>query len=137
MKNSNKGFTLIEILVAMSIVMLIAMAFFSINNMSIKLNSKNEKDIQSMNIAQSIMEDIRQDIKEGKDGSYFDKIVWANGLQGEYNKEDIEIDNNKYNVNIAIYKNEANSRLYTVIVDVSALNATNKNARLITQIFEK
>jgi prepilin-type N-terminal cleavage/methylation domain-containing protein len=141
MKNSNKGFTLIEVLVAMGIVMLIAMAFFSINNMSIKVNDKNEKNIQSMNIAQSVMEDVRGYIKEGTGISYeIDLNEGSNWTIGnKYNKDITSTQNigsTIYNTDVKIERQKIGSRyLYTVTVNVSAPNS-NKNTKLITQIFE-
>lgn len=60
---SNGAFTLIELLVALSIVSIISMSFFSLLNSSIKVNSKNETDINSLNIAQSEIEKLRKQIK--------------------------------------------------------------------------
>jgi len=63
-KISKNGFTLIELLVAMSIISLIAMAFFTIVNTSIKSNTKNEKDIKSLNVVTSEIESIREQLKD-------------------------------------------------------------------------
>jgi len=146
-KANNKGFTLIEILVAMGIILLIAMAFFSINNMSIKVNAKNEKDIQAMNIAQSVMEDIRQDIKSSTE--YIDininestssiekeSISTDKENPSEIKPENVEQSSNEYTVNINFSK-EVDKFLYTVEVDVIPLNSNSKGANLITQIFAK
>lgn len=87
---NNKGFTLIEILVAMSIISIITFTFFTIMNSSIKQNSKNEKDIKALNIAQSEIENLRKEIKSSateiniydKEGNILieipddDEIVW-------------------------------------------------------------
>lgn len=75
-----RGFTLLEILVAMSIISLISMAFFSFLSSSTKINSKNEKDINSLNIAQSEIEKLRQQIKSTN---------WDNNLY-------IQVDNSGY-----------------------------------------
>ncbi|MGL4797454.1 MAG: type II secretion system protein [Paraclostridium sp.] len=61
---NKKGFTLIELLVAMSIVSLIGFAFFKIVNSSILTNSKNERDIKSIHIAQTQIENIRSQLKK-------------------------------------------------------------------------
>lgn len=60
---NNKGFTLIELIIALSVISIILMAFYSIINSSIKHNVKNEKDIKSLNIAQSEIESLRNEIK--------------------------------------------------------------------------
>lgn len=64
-----EGFTLIEILIAMSIISLIAMAFFTFINSSIKFNTKNDQDIKALNIAQSEIENLRQQIKVSNSNS--------------------------------------------------------------------
>lgn len=139
MKANNKGFTLIEVLVAMGIIMLIAMAFFGINNMSIKVNAKNEKDIQAMNIAQSVMEDVRGYIKEGIKSKYIIKEVYTGDekidLNGYAKVFTEETGNEAYTINIKIDRENVESRLYTIIVKVSSKNS-NKNTELVTQIFE-
>lgn len=58
-----EGLTLIEILIAMSVISIIAMAFFTFINSSIKFNAKNEHDIKALNIAQSEIENFRQQVK--------------------------------------------------------------------------
>lgn len=63
---NKKGFTLIEVLISLSILTILGGIFFSIANNAIRINSKNDKNIQEMNIAQSVIEDIRDDIKSGK-----------------------------------------------------------------------
>lgn len=63
---NKKGFTLIEVLISLSILTIIGGVFFSISNNAIRINAKNDKDIQELNIAQSVLEDIRDDIKTGK-----------------------------------------------------------------------
>jgi prepilin-type N-terminal cleavage/methylation domain-containing protein len=60
---NNNGFTLIELIIALSVVSIILMAFYSIINSSIKHNVKNEKDIKALNIAQSEVESLRNEIK--------------------------------------------------------------------------
>ncbi|WP_373600397.1 PulJ/GspJ family protein [Paraclostridium bifermentans] len=60
------GFTLIEILVALAIVSIVSMAFFATVNMTTKYNAKNEKDIQSMDVAQSEIEYLTKEIKSNK-----------------------------------------------------------------------
>lgn len=61
-----EGFTLIEVLVALAIVTIVSMAFFTTVNMTTKYNAKNEKDIQAMDIAQSEVEYLTEEIKDNK-----------------------------------------------------------------------
>lgn len=62
-KGNIKGFTLIELIVALSIISILSLSFFKILNSSIKYNTKNEKDIKALNIAQSEIENLRREIK--------------------------------------------------------------------------
>jgi len=62
-KRDIKGFTLIELIVALSIISILSLAFFKILNTNIKYNTKNEKDIKALNIAQSEVENLRREIK--------------------------------------------------------------------------
>ena len=61
---NRKGFTLVELLVAMSIISLIATAFFTILKTSIKSNKNNEQNIKLLNVAISEVENIREQIKD-------------------------------------------------------------------------
>lgn len=64
----SKGFTLIEVLIAVSLISIIALSFMMFSNSRTKVNSKNEHDIHGLNIAQSEMESLREQIKENKLG---------------------------------------------------------------------
>ncbi len=64
-KNNNKGFTLLELLVSISIMSIILLAFLTITISSIKGNTKNDKDIGALHIAQSEIEVVRKQIKDG------------------------------------------------------------------------
>lgn len=63
MQKNNKGFTLLELLISLSIISIIFVTFYIFLNNSIKTNGKNEIDIKSLNIAQSEIENLRQQIK--------------------------------------------------------------------------
>lgn len=60
---NKKGFTLIELLVALAIVGIILLAFFTSINSTIKMDAKNDRDIKALNIAQSEIENLRNQIK--------------------------------------------------------------------------
>ncbi|MCC0647133.1 prepilin-type N-terminal cleavage/methylation domain-containing protein [Clostridioides sp. ZZV15-6598] len=62
-KSNEKGFSLIEVLVAMAIMGIILFAFFNIINTNDKANTKNEADISSLNYVQSEIENLREKIK--------------------------------------------------------------------------
>lgn len=65
-RNNNKGFTLLELLISLSIITIILLAFSTIIISSIKGNTKNDKDINALNLAQSEIEIVRKQIKDGK-----------------------------------------------------------------------
>lgn len=59
----SKGFTLIELLVALAIVGIILLAFFKVADSTTKMNVKNDRDIKALNLAQSEIENLRNQIK--------------------------------------------------------------------------
>ena len=65
-RNNNKCFTLLELLISLSIITIILLAFSTIIISSIKGNTKNDKDISALNLAQSEIEIVRKQIKDGK-----------------------------------------------------------------------
>lgn len=69
MQKNNNGFTLLELLISLSIVSIICVTFYGFLNNSIKTNGKNERDIKALNIAQSEIENLRQQIKSKTSGS--------------------------------------------------------------------
>lgn len=136
--NKEKGFTLIELIVAMSIISLISIGFYSLLNTSIKTNVKNEQDISALQLAQSEMENIRLQIKSGstqfetkdKDNKKVDLKVNGNTpyKKGENNKI--------YNVEVDINL-DSNSDLYKVIITSELENTTvnKKKTKIVTEIF--
>lgn len=134
-KKSNKGFTLIEILIAMSIISLIAMAFFTFLNTSIRFNSKNEKDIKALNIAQSEVENLREQIKSGKTEDFkFVNGSTINLNSAIPNKLSLEVNGVLYNLEIDLKESE---NLYTIHVNVKLNNKyiSKKSIDLVTQVF--
>ena len=146
---NKRGFTLIEILIAMSLISLIAMAFFTILNSTIKANSINEKNIKCLNIAQSEVENIRQQIKESKpiqvedSNSYKPKPIKI-GMKTEIQKY-IENDNNVYYERIKVDKEpiqegDVSNYLYTINVIVNYNEddlKKGKGKEITTQVFSK
>lgn len=126
------GFTLIEILVSLTIVSIISMAFFTIVNMTTRKNAKNEKDIQAMDIAQSQIEYLTKEIKSSGSASKdhikinFDEngklsIIESNKQMYDSNTSDLETsssyevkydgnENTKYKVNVNINRENMNDR---------------------------
>lgn len=153
----NRGFTLIEVLISMSIATLIILSFFSFYNNSIKFNKKNETDIKALNISQTIIENMRVYSKlsnnfgidmnnDGVDDLGFNNLEsnWVD-LDSEYeiyngniNTLDVEKDNNKY---VAIIKSvkryKDNVSIYTVELEVESKYSSTKKTSIITQIYIK
>lgn len=65
-KSNEKGFSLMEVLVALAIMGIILFAFFNIINTNNKANTKNDTDISSLNYVQSEIENLRGKIKSGE-----------------------------------------------------------------------
>lgn len=154
---SKVGFTLIELLIAMSIISLIAMAFFTVWNSTIKANTKNEKDIKALNIAQSEIENVRNQIKKDIDNpiknikvssyqvtsdSYINQKVIIDGSTPSYKKK-IEGDANLYTVNLNVSKRliecSSSNYIYTIHVSVESdnKNFSKKVTELQTEVFGK
>lgn len=155
-KKNKRGFTLIELLVSISIISIISICFFNIINNSLKINKKNEVDIKAMNIAQTAIEDIRNDIKEGniigldmdEDGEDEFNIIdsnWNGTLKEIYVQSPSltttkSIKNIEYEVNITKlererYSNSSTKYLYTIKLVVKQVNKDYKGVEIETQIF--
>lgn len=142
--NKKKGFTLIEVIIAISIISIISLALFRVINSAIKNNSKNEMDIHSLNVAQSEMEQLRSNIKENHNVEISindnEKILIINGENTVKYKKEIRRNDNKtiiYDINLNIIREEKNKLpLYTVKIDVSNEENTfsSKNTVLKAQI---
>lgn len=129
--NNNKGFTLIELMIAMSIISLIAMSFFYILGSAIKSNVRNEVDIKALNIAQTTIENIRVQIKSGE-------------ISEDDTKTDHQyIDSREYTINSEVIKHkiiDSNNSIYSVRVSVTTdtpFNSRNKTIELNTEVFDK
>ncbi|MGL5641904.1 MAG: type IV pilus modification PilV family protein [Paraclostridium sp.] len=133
MNVNNRGFTLIEVLIALTIVSIISMAFFMSVNMTNKENAKNEKDIQAMDIAQSQVEYLTKEIKSKKETIDIDfngnkEINGTNDIDSNekilksYIKEngiDMIEGNIKYPKYIVKYSEKENTR-YQVFISLKA-----------------
>lgn len=110
-KNNKRGFSLIEVLVAMAIMGIILFAFFNIINTNKKVNVKNETDISSLNCVQSEVENLREKLKNGsfdfdsfykqEDGSVvYEKLIDKSNkvvYDKVINKDDVGLYNTPYN----------------------------------------
>lgn len=126
-----KGFTLIEVLVSLSILSIIGLVFFSTVNTSIKINKKNETDIKALHLAESEIENLRVQIKKSKDSM-------LNIVDSNKNKIIIGIENiytsGEYIVKIKVEKKE--SLLYEIRVNVECVKKdfSNKKTEIITLV---
>ena len=117
-RNNNKGFTLLELLISLSIITIILLAFSTIIISSIKGNTKNDKDISALNLAQSEIEILRKQIKDGKT---------------DFNDEPYikEIDGKKFEVKLSVSESKEDTSsqytLYEVYVSVEAKQENEEN----------
>lgn len=140
----SRGFTLIELVVSISILSIIGLAFFSAINTSIKTNKKNETDIKAMHLAQSEMENLRIQIKNYKESTpENDEINICDSkdnpvpiLTEDYkkNEDDINYILDDYGVKITVIKKD--DLLYEIMVIVFELNKnfSNKDTKIITRV---
>ena len=115
----SKGFTLIELLVALAIVSTILLAFFKVTDSTTKMNVKNDLDIKALNLAQSEIENLRNQIKNNT-------LI----------EEDIEpykksIDGKEFNIDLDITKSNVNTKndnvntglyMYTISISVQPVD---------------
>lgn len=116
----NEGFTLIELLVALAIVGTILLAFFKIIDSTNKMNVKNDRDIKALNIAQSEIENLRSQIKDGiqqeeiKEKTY-EKIIDGKEFKVTLDISKSEVNTKKINENTEMY-------MYTINISVESLD---------------
>lgn len=130
----NKGFTLIELLVSLAIISIISISLFKIVNLSIENNSKNDKRISAMNVAQNIVEDAKYKISTIDD---LNRKQILDSITAEGRKE--VVDNVTYYVDVVImeYLDLGNRNLYTIKVRVGLSEDNEKNyGEIITRICE-
>ena len=154
---TNRGFTLIEVLISLSIVTIILLSLFSFYNSSIKFNKKNETDINSLNVSQTAIESMRIYSKLNNkfgidiDNDLVDDLGFDNSesnwvdLDSEYkiytgNLDTLEIekDNNKYLATInSVKRYKNNMSVYTVELETKSKYNSTKKINLITQVYVK
>ena len=111
-RNNNKGFTLLELLISLSIITIILLAFSTIIISSIKGNTKNDKDISALNLAQSEIEILRKQIKDGKTSfknSENETLEFNSIIDSIENTENIyykDVDGKNFEVKFYISKND-------------------------------
>lgn len=113
-KKKNKGFTLIELLIALAIVGIILLAFFKVTDNTTKMNVKNDIDIKALNIAQSEIENLRNQIKNGEQVESKNHIKSIDGKEFKVELHIIsksEVKTQKKNLNTGLY-------MYTINIKV-------------------
>ena len=111
-RNNNKGFTLLELLISLSIITIILLAFSTKIISSIKGNTKNDKDISALNLAQSEIEIVRKQIKDGKTSfknSENETLEFNSIIDSIENTENIyykDVDGKNFEVKFYISKND-------------------------------
>ncbi|WP_042278061.1 PulJ/GspJ family protein [[Clostridium] dakarense] len=94
--NTNEGFTLLELLVSLAIITLIMFAFFRILNTTIRVNTKNDRDIKALNVAQTEIENLRKQIKNKPlDNRERRLIIYNDSNQSKDKSEEILFNNDK------------------------------------------
>lgn len=130
-KNNSRGFTLVEVLVSLSILSILILVFFGVINTSIKNNKKNEVDINALSLAQSEVENIRIQIKNNNTSNLKDlennEIIIDADIENSYTFKN-------YEVKISVEKES--DLLYKVKVTVSHKNSnySKRNVQIITQV---
>lgn len=110
----NKGFTLIELLVALAIVGIILLAFFKVTYSTTKMNVKNDIDIKALNLAQSEIENLRNQIKNGVQAEEKTYIKSIDGKEFEvslYNISKSKVSTQNNNLDTGLY-------MYTINIKV-------------------
>lgn len=128
-----KGFTLVELLISMSILSIIGLAFFSIINTAIKTNTKNEFDIKALHLAQSEIENLRAQIKKSSDNELYLEDLNNNKINIA---DENSYESDKYIVKINIEEKEYLLYEIRVVVQSSKQNFSKKKTELITQVIK-
>ena len=143
-----KGFTLIELLVALAIVGIILLAFFKSIDSTTRINTKNDRDIKALNIAQSEIENLRNQIKNHEQ---LEKLeikdvinILENEIEYEYNenlkKLNIYLTNipeiPDYNINYDIvYKKSIDGKEFEIYLDISKSEVNTENSNVNTGMY--
>ena len=158
---SKNGLTLIELLISLSILTILVLGFFKFLNGTINMNLKNEKDIQALNIAQSEIEEIRQniksnnlDIEDGEWKNYSEQSFLESDFMPEYVDEynvkqilnkyiikDVEDTNDStgnrtFEVKILLYRQKKNStdNKYLYTIDIKVNHKNNEISKKVTKL---
>lgn len=140
MENKNKyeyGFTLIELLISLSIISVILFVTYSMINNNIKNTTRNQKDINAINIAQTEIENLRYKIKREKNLTIYDDEISTEKpiiLDGTtlYKKKDLNNDNIYFDIILTV-KRPTNIReegMYIIKIKVKQENEYLRNPEI-------
>ena len=136
-KNNSRGFTLVEVLVSLSILSILILVFFGVINTSIKNNKKNEVDINALSLAQSEVENIRIQIKNNNISNLKDlennEIIIDADIENSYTFKNYEVkisveqkSDLLYEVNVTVkYKDPKDSRKKVQIITQVVVGRSN------------
>lgn len=120
--NDNNGFTLVEILVSITLLLLIGIVFFQFFTLSQKTTSHNEVKLVSINLAQSVLEEMKSSKwnEPAETGDYSDIIKGTK--KKSYNYNSCVHDSNDEQLCKKLFTKEVKGRTYEIEIRVDSPN---------------
>ena len=161
MKNNNKGVTLVEVLISLSMITIIVVAMFSSMNNVIRVNLKNDVDVDSRTVLNTVIENVTAYVRQngmvgikGNNGHYIreienneeiifyvnqidvsDKIEYFDKLQSGETDFKITLDKvSDKEYNQGPY-NKAGKHLYTVSIKIEPLKGSERVQEITKKIY--
>lgn len=131
------GFTLIELIISLSIISIVLFVTYSMINNSMKSTTKNQKNINAINIAQTEIENLRYKIKHEKDLTVYDeeinkeKAIIIDGTT-IYRKKDLNNDKIYFNISLTVRKstNKNERGIYIIKIKIKQDNDYIRNTEI-------